>query len=69
MYKKQGTLVNVDERRQLVWKMQDYIGARRPYINLVEESLITASSTKWDGFDPELDAYCKCYYTTPHQVG
>jgi peptide/nickel transport system substrate-binding protein len=69
MYKKQGTLVNPDERRQLVWKMQEYIAARRPYINLVEESLITASSTGWSGFDPELGAYCKCYYTTPHQVG
>jgi ABC-type transport system substrate-binding protein len=66
MYAKQGTLVDQGARRKLVWKMESYIAQRRPYINLVEEQLITASRKQWTGFYPQLGAYCKCYYTSPH---
>jgi peptide/nickel transport system substrate-binding protein len=66
-YKKQGTLVDPKERQALIWKMEEEIGNARPYINLAEEQLITASSKSWTGFYPDLGAYCKCYYTSPHQ--
>ena len=67
-YKKQGTLVDPEARKQLIWKMEKEIGDARPYINLVDEELITASSATWTGFYPDLNAYCKCYYTSPHQT-
>ena len=40
--------------------------SKRPYIQLVNTDLITAHATRWTGFQPELWAYCKCYYTDPH---
>lgn len=66
MYQKQATLVDEAARRKLVYKMQAQIAAARPYIQLVEEQLITAGSDQWTGFYPQLGAFCKCYYTSPH---
>jgi peptide/nickel transport system substrate-binding protein len=69
MYRKQATLVNQDERRELVWKMQEEIARQRPYINLVQMELVAAHRAEWTGFYPDLGAYCKCYYTSPHLTG
>ena len=46
--------------------MTRQVEAARPYIQLVNEELVTASDKQWSGFYPELNAYCKCYYTSPH---
>jgi hypothetical protein len=29
---------------------------------------VTAHVKNWTGFYPDLNAYCKCYYTSPHQT-
>jgi peptide/nickel transport system substrate-binding protein len=67
-YKQQGTLVDKKQRQALVWKMEQQAYDQRQYIQLVNEELVTASAKSWTGFYPELNAYCKCYYTSPHQT-
>jgi peptide/nickel transport system substrate-binding protein len=67
-YKEQGTLTSFQQRKALIWKMENQIAADRPYIQLVDEGLVTANSVHWTGFYPDLNAYCKCYYTSPHQT-
>jgi peptide/nickel transport system substrate-binding protein len=66
-YNEQSTMVNQTQRKALVWKMERFIAAQRPYIQLVNEELVTAHDKQWTGFLPELGAYCKCYYTAPHE--
>ena len=46
--------------------MEAYLAQKRPYIQLVNTSLITAHDKGWTGFEPQLWSYCKCYYTSPH---
>jgi peptide/nickel transport system substrate-binding protein len=67
-YTKQATLVNFKQRQALIFKMERQIHNDRPYIQLVDEDLVTASDKQWTGFEPDLNAYCKCYYTSPHQT-
>jgi peptide/nickel transport system substrate-binding protein len=64
MYEKQATLVDPQERRDLVWKMQAKLGRERPYIHTVQEEIIMAYKEEWTGVYPDLGAYCKCYYTS-----
>ena len=66
MYKKQGQTVDQEERRDLVWEMQAKLARERPYIHTVQEEIIMAFRDEWEGFYPQLGAYCKCYYTSPH---
>ncbi len=68
-YLQQGTLTNPKERQALVWKMEAEVAHDRPYIQLVNELLVTANDKAWTGFYPDLNGYCKCYYTSPHQTG
>jgi peptide/nickel transport system substrate-binding protein len=68
MYKQQGVTLDPATRKRLVFKMEEMIANQRPYIQLVDEDLVIAHAANWTGFDPNLGAYCKCYYTTPHQV-
>ena len=68
-WKKQGSLVNVKQRRALVWKMEAYLADKRPYIQLVVSNAISAHSPKWTGFEPTLGGSCKCYFTSPHPSG
>jgi peptide/nickel transport system substrate-binding protein len=65
-YLQQATLTNFNERKALIFKMEQQIAKDRPYIQLVNEDLLTASTKQWTGFYPDLNAYCKCYYTSPH---
>ena len=67
-WKKQGSLVNVKQRRALVWKMEAYLAQKRPYIQLVVANAISAHAPKWTGFEPTLGGSCKCYFTSPHPV-
>jgi peptide/nickel transport system substrate-binding protein len=66
-YKQQATLTDQNARKALIFKMEQQIAHDRPYIQLVNEDLVTASTKHWTGFLPELGAYCKCYYTNPRQ--
>ena len=68
MYDKQAVTIKFKPRQKLVWQLEAYIADKRPYIQLVNTNLITAHSNDWTGFQPQLWAYCKCYYTSPHQT-
>jgi peptide/nickel transport system substrate-binding protein len=65
-YNQQQTMVDQKKRQALVWKMEAYLAKQRPYIQLVDTNLLTANSSRWTGFYPDLWSYCKCYYTSPH---
>ena len=67
-WKKQSSLVDVEQRRALVWKMEAYLAQKRPYIQLVVADAITAHASSWTGFEPSLGGSCKCYYTSPHPL-
>ena len=64
-HRRQATLLDADARRGLIWRMQEHLRKTRPYIQLVNEQLVTASSPRWTDFHPDAFAYCKCYYTDP----
>jgi peptide/nickel transport system substrate-binding protein len=68
MYQKQGTAVNPQERKRIVWKMQKIIYDNFLYTQLVNEQYIDAHTTKWAGFRTELNAYSKLYYTSPRKL-
>jgi len=63
MWEQQQRTVNVAARRRLVWKMEAYLAQKRPYIQLVNNDLLTAHRDGWTGFYPQLWSFCKCYYT------
>ena len=64
-YKQQATLLNFKDRQALIFKMEQQIAKDRPYIQLVNEDLVTASTKGWTAFEPDLNAYCKCYLHKP----
>ena len=69
MWQKQAGEIDFKKRQALVWQMEAYLAQHRPYIQLVDTDVITAHSTNWTGFDPQLWGYCKCFYTSPHPAG
>jgi peptide/nickel transport system substrate-binding protein len=69
LYERQGTTVDPEERKQIVWKMQEMIYENFVYTQLVNLDFIAAHSKEWTGFQPALDAYSKKFYTAPHRVG
>jgi len=68
MYLRQGTLVNPEERRQLVWEMQQMIYDNFVYTQLTNHEYIDAHSDKWAGIQTDLNAYSKEYWTSPYMV-
>jgi peptide/nickel transport system substrate-binding protein len=69
LYEQQGTTVDPEERKQIVWRMQEMIYDNFLYTQLVNLDVIAAHAKGWDGFSPALDAYSKKFYTAPHRVG
>jgi peptide/nickel transport system substrate-binding protein len=65
-WRQQARQVNVAKRRALVWKMEAYLAQKRPYVQLVDTNMLTAHSSAWTGFQPNLWGYCKCFATAPH---
>jgi peptide/nickel transport system substrate-binding protein len=65
-FTEQESTVNQQKRRALIFSMEQFIYNERPYIQLVDEDLVTAHDSQWTGFLPDLGAYCTCYYTSPH---
>jgi peptide/nickel transport system substrate-binding protein len=49
MYARQQTTPNLAKRRALVWKMESFLAARRPYLWLATEDHVSAVSPKWTG--------------------
>lgn len=68
MYLRQGTLVNPEERKQLVWEMQQMIYDNFVYTQLTNHEYIDAHSDKWAGIQTDLNAYSKEYWTSPYMV-
>jgi len=71
MYEKQGTLVDPEARKQLVYQMQQLIYDEFVYTQLINEQFIDAHAKTWD-IPPRitnLSGYAKLYYTVPGQVG
>jgi peptide/nickel transport system substrate-binding protein len=64
-YKQEGKLVDFKQRQALVWKMEAYAAAKRPYIQLVDTDALSARSDSWTGFPTTLWGFCKCFYTSP----
>jgi peptide/nickel transport system substrate-binding protein len=69
LYEKQGTTVDPEERKQIVWEMQQMIYDNFLYTQLVNLEDLEAHTKAWDGFSPALDAYSKKFYSQPHKVG
>jgi peptide/nickel transport system substrate-binding protein len=69
LYQQQGVTTDPEERKQIVWRMQEMIYDNFLYTQLVNMDVIAAHSKEWDGFSPALDAYSKKFYTEPHKVG
>jgi peptide/nickel transport system substrate-binding protein len=69
LYEKQGTTVDPEERKQIVWEMQQMIYDNFLYTQLVNLDDLEAHTKAWDGFSPALDAYSKKFYSQPHKVG
>jgi peptide/nickel transport system substrate-binding protein len=70
LYLEQGTTIDPEKRKQIVWKMQQMVYDDFVYTQLVNEQKIDAHSKAWTGFYPEMaTGYSKLYYTSPHQVG
>jgi peptide/nickel transport system substrate-binding protein len=69
LYDKQGTTIDPEERKQIVWEMQQMIYDNFLYTQLVNLDDIEAHTKAWDGFSPALDAYSKKFYSQPHKVG
>ena len=67
LYAKQGTMVNPNKRRAIVYAMQKIVWDNFYYTQLVNELAIDAHSTKWTGFYPQLNAYSKRYWTNPSE--
>ena len=68
LYEQQGVTVDQEERKQIVWEMQEIHQRDRPYIHLVAVEYITVSKSNWTGFHPDLIAYSKLPWTDPHRT-
>ncbi|MFJ6725391.1 ABC transporter substrate-binding protein [Streptomyces sp. NPDC091281] len=62
LYRDQTDAASVAERRSIVDKLQQIAADRRPYIFLVNTSLISAARPGWSGFAPRSIGACDCYY-------
>jgi peptide/nickel transport system substrate-binding protein len=69
LYEKQGLTVNPAKRRAIVYRMQKMVYDNFVYTQLTNHVAIDAHSTKWTGFEPQLGAYSKTYYTSPRKGG
>lgn len=72
MYQEQGVATNADQRKQIVWQMQEKVFNDRPYIMLNYLDWRYAYTNKWDGFvsSPQgvFNSLSKQSMTEVHQV-
>jgi peptide/nickel transport system substrate-binding protein len=52
MYSQQQLTPNQAKRRNIVWKMQKFLYAQRPYVWISTQDAVHAVSTKWQGLVP-----------------
>ena len=68
LYDLQGKTVDPEKREEIVHEMQQMIYDNFLYTQLTNHQAIDAFSKNWSGFQSELAAYSKRYYTSPHKV-
>jgi peptide/nickel transport system substrate-binding protein len=71
LYAQQGTAVDPEERRQIVWEMQQMIYDNFLYTQLTNHVYLDAHRKEWGGITPELtnlSAYSKFYWTRPGRL-
>jgi ABC-type transport system substrate-binding protein len=68
MYERQGTLIDQEQRKALVWEMQQMIYDNWVYTQLTNHVYIDAHSKNWAGIETDLNAYSKKYWTSPYMV-
>jgi peptide/nickel transport system substrate-binding protein len=68
LYRKQGATVDQEQRRELVWSMQEMLYEDRPYIQLVAVDRIAVWRKGWEGLRPDLVGFSKRPWIEAHQV-
>jgi peptide/nickel transport system substrate-binding protein len=68
LYDLQGRTVDPKKREEIVHRMQQIVYDNFLYTQLTNHEAIDAFSNRWTGFQSELAAYSKAYYTSPHLV-
>jgi peptide/nickel transport system substrate-binding protein len=68
LYAKQGTTVDPEKRKAIVYQMQQIVWDNFYYTQLVNELAIDAHAKTWTGFYPQLAAYSKLYWTNPSEA-
>ncbi|MGY0020413.1 ABC transporter substrate-binding protein [Streptomyces sp. YJ-C3] len=62
LFQEQARAGSLAQRRALVHRLQQIAARQRPYIFLVNTSLISAARPGWSGFAPRTIGACDCYY-------
>jgi peptide/nickel transport system substrate-binding protein len=71
LYAQQGTAIDPEERRQIVWEMQQMIYDNFLYTQLTNHVYLDAHRKEWGGITPDLtnlSAYSKFYWTRPGKL-
>lgn len=72
LYEQQGTTVDPEERKEIIWEMQRMIYDAFVYTQLTNHVYLDAHRKEWGGITPELtnlNAYSKHYWTRPGLAG
>lgn len=72
LYEKQATTIDPEERREIVYEMQEMIYDNFLYTQLTNHVFLDAHRKDWGGITPELTAlaaYSKYYWTRPGKLG
>jgi peptide/nickel transport system substrate-binding protein len=69
LYDQQQSTLDADERKQIVYRMQQIAYDAFPYTQLVEARALDAHAKAWTGFKPLAYGYGKEFYTSPQRAG
>ncbi|MSO47777.1 MAG: ABC transporter substrate-binding protein [Thermoleophilia bacterium] len=70
LYDEQGVTLDPDERKAIVWQMQDIQNQDHPYLWVAQKQSISAFAKNWGGLsDPFLMGMSKVPWDTIHQIG
>jgi peptide/nickel transport system substrate-binding protein len=70
LYDQQGVALDPEERRQIVWQMQDILNEDLPYIWVAQKQSMAAYSKNWGGLsEPFMMGLSKIPWDKIHQVG
>jgi peptide/nickel transport system substrate-binding protein len=69
LYKEQGIAPSDEERKDIIWEMQEILYRDKPYIQLVQVDLVTGWSRNWGGLpQPFLNGMSKRPWIEVHQT-